>query len=46
MMNLLNVFKIKLAKTLAISLIILKGISSDCADFQVYKLLMSFRISS
>ena len=45
-MHWLKFCKIKLGKIQALSLIILKGISSDCADFEVSKLLTSFSISS
>ena len=45
-MHWLKFCKIKLGKIQASSLIILKGISSDCADFEVSKLLTSFSVSS
>ena len=46
MMHWLKFCKIKLAKAVALSLIILKGISCNCVDFEVSKLLISYRISS
>ena len=46
MMLLLKICKIKLAKISALSIIILKGISYVCVDFEVFKLLTSFSISS
>ena len=45
-MHLLKFCKIKLANVSTLSLILLKEISSDCFDFEVSKLLVSFRISS
>ena len=46
MMHLLKFCKINLGEISALSLIILQGMSSDCVDFEVSKLLISFRISS
>ena len=44
MMHLLKFYKTKLEKISLLSLIISKGISSDCVDFEVSKLLITFRI--
>ena len=46
MMHWLKFYKIKLAKIVALSLIVLTGIFCNCVDFEVSKLLISFRISS